>query len=80
MRRLGWDPNPTMTGIPAWRPNPTPEYLAHYEQVMGEKYARYAASLDETHPFWHLQILTVGHPNERLAELARQRRDKELNQ
>lgn len=78
MRRLGWDPNPTMVGIPAWKPDATPEYIAWHERVMAAKYASYAASLDRSHPCWHFDILTVGHPSAQLAELARQRRDKEI--
>lgn len=79
MSRLGWDPNPTFTGLLCWKPDATPEYIEAVNQQMRDLYARYAASLDETHPFWHLQILTVPHPPQQLAELARQRRDKELN-
>jgi hypothetical protein len=51
--RLGWDPNPTMTGIPAWRQ----KHIASFEQVMAVKYARYADCLDHSHPTWHFDIL-----------------------
>jgi hypothetical protein len=74
-----WDPNPTFLNIPAARPDATAADIAKVQARLDSLYASYADSLDEECPYWQYEILTDCAPDAELAELARQRRDKELN-
>lgn len=77
--RLAWDPNPTFLNIPAVGPDADPADIAAVQARLDDLYRSYADSLDDDYPMWHFEILTDRHPDPELAELAWQRRDKELN-
>lgn len=78
--RLLWDPNPTFTNLPAFQLNPSQAEVDAFIARMRQLYGRYAASLDQTYPLWHFEILTVRNPPAELAEMAQQRRDREVTQ